>query len=132
MKIVFIPRIFAFLQEIMVVGNLRQIGKFEIVNAEAETFRYHLSDGGIDDSERFSTSRRSNDHRPTEWIDIDPALVDFFAVSEEIRDIYRGVRFHQFLILGKTFFLHIPSVFSHFLLHEFRDGVCSHLKDDRS
>ena len=103
----------------MIVGNLRQIGKLEIVNAEAETFRYHLSDGWIDDSERFTASRSSNDHSPTKWIDIDPSLVDFFTVSEEIRDIDRGVRFYQFLILGKAFFLHIPSVFSHFLLHQF-------------
>jgi hypothetical protein len=99
----------------MVVGNLRQIGKLEIVNTQAEAFRYHLPDCGIDDSERLSTSRRSNHHRPTKWIDIDPSLVDFFTVSEEIWDIDRGVRFYKFLILGKTFFLHSIGLFPFFV-----------------
>ena len=124
--------ILTFFEQIMVIGDLRQIGKFEIINTQAESFTNHLTNRGIDDPERFSRTGRSNHHRSSKRIDIHPTFFDGFLKPEQVRNIDTGIGFYKLLVLIETFLFHIPSVFTHFLLHQFGDRIRSHLENHGS
>ena len=113
----------------MVIGNLTQIRKLKIINHKTKSFGYHLPDSGIDHAKRFTRARNANYHCPAKWIDIYPPLMLFTSIPKYIGNIDTGIRLYKLLVLIKRLFFHIPPIFSHFLLHQFGNTICSHLKN---
>src|SRR5699024_657510 len=101
-----------FGKQIMVICYLSQIGEFEIIEAHCKVFGQQLPDSRVDDAERFTRSRGSQNHDTSKRIDIDISVMYPLLKIKLGRDIDRCRRCKYFSVLHKRFRFYVPLILS--------------------
>src|SRR3954470_14976436 len=95
----------------MVISDLAEVGKLEVIEADRKFFGDQLPDKWVDDAKTLPTAGGTDDHRAPENItDVDPAAMHFFSVVEQHGDVDRVRGIYAFDRLHKAFRFDVPFI----------------------
>ncbi len=117
----------------MVVGYLRQVWEFEVVEVHGEPFLDLLLDVLVDDGIALSAARRSEYDRRTERVhDVDPPLVPLLAVVEARGQVHRVFVGQEARLLLERFVLGVEYVVHQIVFQQTRHPYSAHEQADIS